>query len=102
MNLIYTRIWMFDCHTKEVMEIINSQSINYKKKIYVSNNWLFEPEMNFYINTKNMNIEPATRNPIDSNADFIYEFAGAKFNSQNYIVVKEFKDLNIVLYKKLN
>ena len=102
MNLTYTNMWKFDNHTKEVMEIINNQSKNYPRKILVSSPWYFEPEMNFYIETKKMNIEPATRNPINLNADFIYESTGTVFDAKDYDLIKKYDDIGAVLYKKKN
>lgn len=76
LNLKYTKEWMYDSHTKNVMKTIaekQQNDFNKDRKISISNSWEFEPSINFYRKLYSMDyLLPATRKEIDLNADFIY------------------------------
>ena len=103
LNLKYTLTWWYDAHTKEVMENIvklNMQNPNTQKKFTIGNNWVFQPAINYYIEIKKIhNMEHATRNKLNLNADYIYEFRSNNFNTDNFEKVVEFKEIDAILYK---
>ena len=100
MNLLYTSTWKFDYCTKDVIEIINNQSKIEKKRMNIGSPWQFEPELNYYITSRKMNIEQASRGEVNHEADFIYDSKYNYFDTKNYIQVKEFKGIDAVLYKR--
>lgn len=74
LNLKKTLLWSYDASTKEVAMLIDYHSKGLNRKAVISNRWLFEPTLNYYITSRELNIEPATRNPINCEADFILDF----------------------------
>jgi hypothetical protein len=76
LNFKYTLEWGDNADIKNVIKEIDLQYRNrrYKnEKISISNSWFFEPSINYYREVYSMKyLEPANRNDIDKNADFIY------------------------------
>lgn len=72
-NIKHTKTWRYDAHTKEAMTVIRDYTKNSDHNVTISNNWLFEPTLNFYINTWKLKMDPAPRNGIHPNSDFIYQ-----------------------------
>lgn len=71
-NMTHSKEWHYDAHTKEVMEIIQEKTKNSNIKLSVSNDWHFEPTMNYYIKRWKLNLNLANRNGISLDDDFIY------------------------------
>ncbi|NLF43294.1 MAG: hypothetical protein GX587_11410 [Bacteroidales bacterium] len=74
LNLKKTLLWSYDASTKEVAMLIDYHSKGLNRKAVISNRWLFEPTLNYYITSRELNIEPASRNPLNCGADFILDF----------------------------
>jgi hypothetical protein len=73
-------------------------------KIKLGIDWIFEPAINFYIQTKEIKwLLPADRNGISENDDYSYVFKESLklMDSNRYIVVAEFKKSNTVLLKNI-
>jgi len=89
-NLTHTRIWHYDANTKDIMEILRDTSQTMGTNVTISNHWLFEPTINYYRVLWSLNMDPANRNGIDLNSDFIYDFK-EDINYDNFDVVKEYE-----------
>lgn len=98
-NLEYTKTWRFDAHTKKTILMIESYAKNNPKKTTISNEWFFEPTLNYYINSKKMNIHPSTRNPLTLNSDFIYKTIDNKI-FKDFELIITYNDINTVLLKR--
>lgn len=99
-NTEETYNWKFDKHQKDVAQILEALP----PKVYaytISNPWLFEPSINYYIQTRKLNFQPTNREGVRFTTDFIYVFS-TEPKPDGYEVLKDFKDNGTVLYKKLN
>jgi hypothetical protein len=74
-NTMYARSWKYDAHTKDVMELIGERSEHAESKMSVSNDWLFEPTINYYIRTWGLNLDPPDRSGVKPDSDFIYHLS---------------------------
>lgn len=92
-NLTYTKTWRYDAHTKEVMEIIDKKTQMLDYKASISNQWLLEPAINYYIVSRKMNIKQTDRTGINLNTDFIYAFEN-NATSEGYASIHHFEDIN--------
>jgi hypothetical protein len=100
-NLTHTKSWKYDAHTKDMMKIIRDKIQLTGDSKSISNHWLFEPSINYYINAWKLNLNPANRNGVDLNSDFIYRLDD-NTKKNNYITVEEYNDINSsLLMKKL-
>ncbi len=109
MNLKYTKEWKFDSNTKEMMKLIVEQHNKEEfkgKKITISNYWYFEPSINYYRILYSMDyLMPANRKDLDVTANFIYctKNERERINPNDcYTRLKEYKDTDTFLMKKLN
>ena len=102
-NLQYTHTWQYDAHTKDVMVIIERENARHPddaERITISNSALFEPAINYYIETRKMGrMQPATRDPLNVHAGFIYEFEANELIPKDLEQVVEFRDIKTVLLK---
>ena len=101
-NFTYTTTWRYDAHTKDMMQDIEgltSKMKDNKDKFSIGNHWLFEPAINYYIRSRNLNFFPATRDSVNTNADFLYEFT-ADQNQPSYKELSVYKDIGTGLYQK--
>jgi hypothetical protein len=71
-NTSCSRVWQYDCHTKDAMTILKNKINNSTVKKSISNHWIFEPTINYYINRWGLNLHPSNRNGVNLNSDFIY------------------------------
>lgn len=99
LNLKKTLLWSYDENTKEAARLIDYHSKGLNRKAVISNNWLFEPTLNFYITSRELNIEPATRNPINCEADFILDI-NPNCPDGSYDTLLFNNDNGVVLLKK--
>jgi len=109
LNLKYSKDWKQDAYTKDIMKIIiesHNKDIYKSKKISISNTWFFEPSMNYYRDLYSMDyINSANRNGIDSSTDFIYCIMEEKEKlkaEDHYSIIREYKDAESILMKKVN
>jgi hypothetical protein len=100
-NLGYCKTWSYDAHTKNVMSIVEKESRGPVKQS-LSNNWLFEPAINFYIYSKNINVHPVNRDGVNLTSDFIYKLDEISV-PENYSSLYECQenDVNVRLLKKI-
>ena len=97
--------WEYDMETKTMMNNL----IDYHNKnktndnlVRIGINWLFEPTINFYRQTKNVTwLIEADRNGIKKTDDYYYIFKDQlkELDSLNYKVISEFNRINTVLIK---
>lgn len=107
-NLYSCSEWGFDMETKNMIQKLseyhNGNSAN-PNKIKIGINWLFEPTINFYRQTKNLNwLLPADRKGITTGEDYYYIFKEDlnQISPENYKLIYEFNKTNTVLLKKSN
>ena len=92
-NFTYAaKAWHYDAHTKDAMQIIKRETEITGDSATISNHWLFEPTINFYITTWKLNMKPTNRNGIDLNTDFIYRLEEYE-KPGNFIVLSEYHDI---------
>jgi hypothetical protein len=103
-NLTHFYTWDYEAHTKDIIRLIEKSAeseTDKSRKYTISNNWLFEPTLNYYITTKKLNFEKADRNGIKAESDFIYEFTN-DFNQTGFEVIAVFPDTKTTLYRNMN
>lgn len=88
------------------MKIIKERAYNDKKYPSLSNHWIFEPTINFYIKTWKLELAPAHRNGIDENSDFIYRLDETDETHEmdkidNYRRIYYFKDVKSDLLMRM-
>ena len=101
-NLNYTYGWKYDAHTKDVVKIMQNQAYNKKTsgdKSSISSNWLFEPTLNYYIRSRNLNFGLVDNKGPNQNTDFIYEFT-AEYDKLNFQEVSMYNDIGASLFLK--
>ncbi|MCF8083520.1 MAG: hypothetical protein K9M96_10520 [Deltaproteobacteria bacterium] len=98
-NTTYTKTWRYDAHTKDAMILIKEKGIETDHDLTVSNHWMFEPTINYYIATRNIPLKPANREGVNNNSDFIYTFTTDEIPT-HFIKVHEYSDTGTVLLMK--
>lgn len=98
-NLKYTKTWDYDANTKDAMSIINDKTKNLSVNSTISNNWLFEPAINYYIISRKMKLNATNRDGINSSSDFIYRRNDDTVSNQ-YKVISNYTDTNTSLLVK--
>jgi hypothetical protein len=98
-NYSHTRTWMFEAHTKDVMKTIKNHTENADQNFTVSNHWLFEPTINYYISTWNLKLDPTNREGVNLNSDFIYQFE-VQSTFDGYKVLNSYGDIHSILFVK--
>ncbi|MDX2360712.1 MAG: glycosyltransferase family 39 protein [Crocinitomicaceae bacterium] len=98
----YTKVWKFDAHTSDVAATIESLTDKEKgEKVTLSNHWLFESTLNYYINSQSLHIETALHDP-DSTTTFVYNFTDQfEFDTTQYEVIETYDDIGTSLYRKV-
>lgn len=71
-NIRHTKTWRYDSHTKDVMKLVKEKNESANEVQTISNHWLFEPSINYYISTLKINMNTANRDGINQTTDFIY------------------------------
>lgn len=97
--------WRYDMETKNMVEELEKFHNKTEKEtmdVTLGINWLFEPTINFYRQSKNLKwLREVDRNPISKTKDYYYIFKDqlSQLDSVNYQVIAEFKKLNTILIK---
>lgn len=91
-NITYTKVWRYDAHTKDAMKIIKDLSAKDTEKNSISSHWLFEPTINFYIRTWEINIQPANRQGVNLDSDFIYRL-NEDSKLENFKTIRYYEDI---------
>jgi hypothetical protein len=97
--------WAYDSETKDMIQTLSSiqkNNDNNSKKVKLGINWLFEPTINFYRETKDLKwLLPVDRNGINQEDDYFYIFKDdlCKLENSEYAIIKEYKSINTVLIK---
>jgi hypothetical protein len=97
----FNKDWEFDAETKEMMAFLKSETKQKNHPSTIANHWLFEPSINYYIESQNINLAPATRNPIDFTTDYIYRLEEDS-KVEGYQVVLDFPQTKTNLLRKIN
>ncbi len=93
-NSKYVSEWKYDANTKnmifELEETANNKLQDQKVKLGI--NWLFEPTINFYRTTRNLNwLEEVTREGIQGEYDYYYIFNEQLSALSNPEIIQEYK-----------
>ncbi len=100
--------WGFDMETKNMIIKLTKYHTNNNpdsEKIKMGTNWLFEPTINFYRQTNNINwLIPADRSGISPEDDYFYIFKDELYqlNPENFKILFEFNKTNTLLLKNNN
>lgn len=99
-NITNSKVWHYDAHTKAVMEKIKEMTQQEAKIKSISNHWLFEPTINYYIRTWKLKISSANRDGVNINSDFIYrlEETGA---IANFKTICSYSDIHSELLMRI-
>jgi hypothetical protein len=92
-NIRHTKTWRYDSHTKDVMKLVKEKNESADTVQTISNHWLFEPSINYYISTLKINMNTANRDGIHQSTDFIYRLED-KEELQNHTSIQYFEDTN--------
>lgn len=98
-NFKYTKTWRYDANTKETMKILKEYTENNNQNLSISNHWLFEPAINYYIDTWKLNLNSTNRDGVNLNTDFIYQYGG-KTKLENFQILNSYKDTRSTLLMK--
>jgi hypothetical protein len=99
LNFEYSKSYFYDCSSKNAMKTIELLTENSKKNLTISNNWIHEPIINYYIKTKNLKLMNADRNGINYNSEFIFAFNSDSIPN-NYLKKQDFILTNTSLWQK--
>ena len=97
--------WLYDAQTKEMITDLNSDFIRSpvkKSKINLGITWLFEPTINYYRATKNLDwLNPVNRDGYQGEFDYYYLYNDTDFiKNNNLTIVKEYHISESELAKK--
>jgi hypothetical protein len=101
-NLTYCYSWKYDADTKDMITELSNQKVG-KKNIRIGNTWLFEPAINFYKETKQLNwLVSANRDGLSGEYDFYYvEWNDLNtFDRSNKTLIKSYPISGASLFKK--
>jgi len=99
--------WRFDMETKNMIRMVSDDHDATKAEtvdVRLGINWLFEPTVNFYRETLQLDwLLPVDRRGFTAEDDYIYTFRDelTGFPNDKYEVVHEFESVNTVLIKRL-
>ncbi|MFA7274326.1 MAG: glycosyltransferase family 39 protein [Crocinitomicaceae bacterium] len=96
----FNKDWEFDAETKEMMAFLKSETKKNNQLSTIANHWLFEPSINYYIESQKINLAPATRNPIDFTTDYIYRLEDDS-KVEGYQIVLEFPQTKTNLLRRM-
>lgn len=96
----FNKDWEFDAKTKEMMAFLKKETKQKNHPSTMANHWLFEPSINYYIESQKINLAPATRNPIDFTTDYIYRLEDDS-KVDGYEVVLEFPQTQTNLLRRM-
>ncbi len=97
--------WKYDANTKNMLQTLDSlriQNGNNPLHISLGINWQFEPTINYYKETKNLDwLGTIDRDGISDADDFMYLFYREfqTMNTENYEVVKAYENSGTILIK---
>ncbi|MFP4023973.1 MAG: hypothetical protein ACLFVR_05555 [Thiohalospira sp.] len=102
-NFKYFSEWKYDANTKnmilELEKIVPDKIKNQKVKLGI--NWLFEPTINFYQQTMNLDwLEKVTREGIEGDFDYYYILQDQLNSIDQELIIQEYETSNSVLLKK--
>jgi hypothetical protein len=94
-----TRDWFYDANTKNAMSIIEEKTRGLSSNASISNHWLFEPSINYYIHSRKMKLNLAIRDGVRQDTDFIYRLDDNS-DLEHYTVLADYRDTNANLLTK--
>lgn len=73
-NLTHTYTWKYDANTRDVATRLQQWAITQGagRISTISNDWILEPSLNYYIYTFRLPFRPTNRDGIRTNTDFVY------------------------------
>lgn len=95
-NLHYTTTWRYDAHTKDAMKIIGTTIKSGVQRYTISNEWLLEPAINYYIRIWELKLAPADRGGVRNDSHFIYKLNME--GSPDFRLLKSYDDIQSSLW----
>ena len=86
-NLQYCHTWKYDAHTKEILKIIEAKTHNDSTSL--SNYYLFEPSLKYYIKTNQLKIRLTGTHEIKDNVNYVYRYQDTSY-LPNYRLITQF------------
>lgn len=99
LNLSHTKTWHYDKYTKEVMSRIGQIAGQSSRPLTISNYWTLEPSINYYIITRELNVQLADRGGTRTSTDFIYDYDWGQL-PKGFLPLLTFKDTGTRLLAK--
>lgn len=100
-NLTHSKTWKYDAHTKDAMQIVRDRLQNTDHHQVISNHWLFEPSINYYIDRWNLKLHRANRDGVNLNSDFIYRLEDNS-ELEGFEILCSYKDIKSDLLIKVD
>jgi hypothetical protein len=104
LNLSYTYNWLYDANTKEMLNDLSLSKAEYNAPVKLGITWLFEPSINFYIETKKIQgLLPVNRDGVKGEYDFYYVDKDElpSFDKSDKIILKSYKTAGSALFRKI-
>lgn len=104
LNLSYTYNWRYDANTKEMLNDLTLSKADYNRSVKLGITWLFEPSINFYIETKKIQgLLPVNRDGVKGEYDFYYVDKDelTSFDKSDKIILKSYKVAHSALFRKI-
>jgi hypothetical protein len=105
-NLSYASEWAYDSETKNMIEVLaldHEKNVEGQKTVKLGINWLFEPTVNFYRLTRNLDwLLPADREGFHQGKDdyfYIFETELEKLQGHDYEIMRKFEGAPTVLIR---
>ena len=102
-NLDYFTEWKYDANTDKMLNDLENEKSNAfdsSNKLKLGINWLFEPTINFYRETKNLDwLDSVTRDGIAAKYDYYYILHDDSISMENRTILKDYPISNSLLVK---
>jgi hypothetical protein len=99
-NLTHTYTWKYDANTKDAAQVIKrytGKQVGHQGLFTISNDWIFEPSLNYYIRTGRLPLHPANREGVNPNSDFVYTVS-RDFDTAGFVLIDSFLPSGAKLY----
>ncbi len=98
-NISHCKVWHYDARTKQAMIAVEREAKRLDGVATISNHWLYEPTINYYIRTWGINLRKADREGARAGTDFILTLKNSEA-FPGYTVLEEYEELGSVLLQK--
>ena len=98
-NLSHSKTWKYDARTKHAMLLVSKELESAGEEATISNHWLFEPAINYYIDRWAIGLASANRDGPRADTDFILTKERSKV-FEGYEVLQSYDDIGTILLGK--